>query len=493
MKDGMLLMIDRALKISGPFEGILGLGIPKVPMQPGVAGVPTTPDASGPVSTPTGPEPPGAVGSLPKPGEGMPPEIEDILGHIISEASEAAGIAGITDIIGNMVGEGGIPGVVNTSSQPASRTGGPINTLLRKAIVKTEDNATENTTENTTIDDAENMRPPPLGFLEQSGDARFSMCFNRGRNGVLRIGATPATQVHGSCGTAHWGVAMEGISLGANSTDDVSSLVACKPEQLRKGQDSPCGAIPDSGTTLFMGPKAHVKSIMEGICDKWDRCRQNYTKFKEAEAMAAGAMVKNYGVNPYEDMTLGRHQVFQMLLADCGRWMTNEESLNELPPVHFHIVGTSGTKQVLKIPAKTYVMEMEAQSASTLGFSSDIIDTDGSGNESIPVNPSLGKAAHGKAGRAETVCRPAFGPMEYPTAKNGPVWILGTGLFYEYVVGYNMETTPPSMSFTSQSEQPCGSCASNARLAADEESTLWRPLMVTSKPRMPTLPRQGEL
>ena len=53
------------------------------------------------------------------------------------------------------------------------------------------------------------------------------------------------------------------------------------------------------------------------------------------------------------------------------------------------------------------------------------------------------------------VCRPAFGAMDYQTEQNGPVWILGLPIFYEYVVGYDMEAKPPAISFSSGL---CGSC-----------------------------------
>lgn len=38
-----------------------------------------------------------------------------------------------------------------------------------------------------------------------------------------------------------------------------------------------------------------------------------------------------------------------------------------------------------------------------------------------------------------SVCAPAFGPLNYPTKKNGPVWIMGLPLFFAYTVGYDVE------------------------------------------------------
>ena len=34
------------------------------------------------------------------------------------------------------------------------------------------------------------------------------------------------------------------------------------------------------------------------------------------------------------------------------------------------------------------------------------------------------------------VCMPFFGEFDYDTAMNGPIWIMGTPLFYEYQVHY---------------------------------------------------------
>lgn len=36
----------------------------------------------------------------------------------------------------------------------------------------------------------------------------------------------------------------------------------------------------------------------------------------------------------------------------------------------------------------------------------------------------------------QVACLPFFGEYEYVTAQNGPVWILGSAIFYDYVVQY---------------------------------------------------------
>jgi len=109
----------------------------------------------------------------------------------------------------------------------------------------------------------------------------------------------------------------------------------------------------------------------------------------------------------------------------------------------------------------------------------------------IPVDRSSNATSKGK------VCLPAFGTMDYNTRANGPVWILGTPLFYQFVVGYDVSTNPPSISFSDQTKTPCGTCGH----AADPKVQLWavpedeaeeaklgpRGIFVDQRPRMPRI------
>lgn len=434
MKDGILLMTDRALDIQGPFEGILGLGLPQ---SKETAVEPEMRSEGGSGAMPAGIEDimkqimgqMGGSGS----GEPMPPGIEDVMKQIAGQIAAGAAGAG---------GQG--PPVIDTMSRNSTQDG------LRGAKKY------------------KRSRPMPKGFLEQGENGQFSMCFNSGGNGVLRIGTTPSPQRHGSFGTEHWGVGLEGVSVG----DADIRLGFCRPENLSEGQVTPCGGIPDSGTTLFMAPAQHIGLLLEGVCDNWDRCKTNHTKLVEATQMAGDVMTKQYGINPYSDAQVSKADVLQMLLMDCSAWLTEERGLDELPPIHFHVSGTNGTTQTLSIPSRSYIMEMTAQDArSTLGL------LQGVGSQ-IPMN----------VGNGTRVCQPAFGTMEYPTSKNGPVWIMGTSLFYEYMVGYDMAASPPTISFTSQAEEPCGSCSAVTNLAAGARSQQARrsPLQIHGVPRVPT-------
>merc|ERR1740121_3493965 len=120
----------------------------------------------------------------------------------------------------------------------------------------------------------------------------------------------------------------------------------------------PCGAIPDSGTTTIMGPADQVLKLMEGICDGWDRCRKNYTAMVDATTAAENDMKKIYGFNPFNlKSAIKKTDILQAVLADCESWMDEQVGLSELPPLHFHVQGSNGTKQTLSIPGHLYIME----------------------------------------------------------------------------------------------------------------------------------------
>jgi len=263
----------------------------------------------------------------------------------------------------------------------------------------------------------------------------------------------------------------------------VGEVLFCHDKNMTENQRSPCGAIPDSGTTMLMGPKEHIGSLLEGICDGWDRCRQNFTRLEEAVAIASEAVTSHYGMNPFGITgAMSKSDVLRLLLMDCDSW--GEGGVDELPDLHFHVRGSDGSTQALKIPGHMYVMEVagdEAESALKL--------LEGIG--SIPADTSLAKSKN-------KVCTPMFGEMDYKTASNGPVWILGTPIFYEYVIGYDMKTSPPAMSFTSQSERPCGSCKGTptVNLAMAEETTRHTsrsPRRISGPPRVPQIDRTRPL
>jgi len=273
-------------------------------------------------------------------------------------------------------------------------------------------------------------------------------------------------------GTAHWGVDFRGISVGNATAPPVNF---CRSSQMVKGQASPCGAIPDSGTTLMMGPAEQISLLLDDICDRWPRCRSNFTRLLEAEEAASKVLQDGYGVTPFDMRALNKSDVLQLLLQDCDRWMTEEVGTDGMPDLHFHIRGSNSTRQALKIPPHAYLVEYVGDNAAASAYK--LLE----GVGTIPTDP---RATRG----AKKVCAPAFGVMDYDTRANGPVWILGTPLFYEYVVGYDMEMSPPGMSFTSQSEQPCGSCKGTPAVnLATTRHTPRSPRRIFGPPRVPQI------
>jgi len=273
------------------------------------------------------------------------------------------------------------------------------------------------------------------GFLQTAGIPRFSMCFNGGgEDGVLRMGPEKPSLQLGSVGQVHWGLDFRGISVVAAKAPAASaSFLAtspeaagagaelranfCDPTKLEPGQETACGAIPDSGTTLMMGPAEHLVSLFGLICESWPKC-------KAAAAEQAVPGVK----------------VIQDLLMDCESWM-EKEGLDDLPTLNFHLAGSEGKEQTLTLSPNAYIMEMIQEEVKYVKKSlAGVFDF-------MSEQPT---------GKMVKVCGPAFGKQVYNTKKNGPVWILGTPIFYEYQVVYDMEATPPAISF---SDQACGDCS----------------------------------
>jgi len=405
MQDGLLLMTDHALNFGGSFEGILGLGLP---------------------------EPSKLAHKAAHSGSNSKKEaLRKILKKIMHDPSQNDTLPSSEDPV--YVGRehhGALPRLSNSSEE-----------IQRVA------------------------QYGPKGFMEQANVGRFSMCFNYGENGVLRLGNAPKPKEHGSIGTYHWGLDFRGVSVG----DASQHLDFCSPKTMLPGQKTPCGAIPDSGTTLIMGPTEQVYGLLSGICDQWPRCRRNHTALVESVASAKRAVEKQYGIDPFDislSLNTSKAQVMKLLLLDCETWLDEANGLSELPPVHFHVVGSNGTTQSLAIPPEAYIIESELQHAKHAG------------------KLVWGSHRH----RQSKVCSPAFSDMEYNTQNNGPVWILGTPFFYEFTVGYNMFSQPPTISFTPAKAEPCGSCGKPAGLVgtAAQRGALNRPRWVPGPARLPT-------
>lgn len=277
----------------------------------------------------------------------------------------------------------------------------------------------------------EDYEPPE--FLPEADISRFSMCFNNGASGALRLGTKDTIDMHdslGSFGQVHWGIGLTGIFVGKTKMQ----LDVCRPDYdggpaIPDGQATVCGAIPDSGTTAIMAPESSLEVLFEGICDEWDRCRKAAKELK-----------------------MNKAQAFVDVLADCGSWLEdgNSEGLSELPPLHFRVQGSRhGQIQDLELAGWFYVFE-------TVEDQYELV------SEHFRAFAPRAKSGHRRTGSRKT-CAPAFGVMDMPTKTNGDAWILGTSFFYAYTVHYDLAQA--MMSF--EDDKPCGSCSDGATLVSE--------------------------
>lgn len=274
------------------------------------------------------------------------------------------------------------------------------------------------------------------------------MCFNdEGKDGALHLGQAKVNDSLTSVGTVHWGLSFEGITIGNES----ARVKMCLPESKKEGQKSACGAIPDSGTTLFMGPQEHMVKLFESICDHWERCRT---------AVSTGLHEK-------------KAEIATLLLSQCGEWMTEDGGLDELPILHFQLAGQNGKKKTLSLDGAAYVMETMQPEVKL-----------------VPKNiMGLPLQVPQKTGKKTKVCSPAFGTMEMNTKDHGPVWILGSPIFYEYTVGYDLDESNPAISFIESKSNPCGCQKESALVSKVNQTTKHvarQPRTLYGPPRVPT-------
>jgi hypothetical protein len=256
-------------------------------------------------------------------------------------------------------------------------------------------------------------------FMVRAGVQRFSLCFNDGGSpGAMKLGIGSLSGALSNIGQFHWGLGLKGVKAGTND-----ALVICG--------DTPCAAIPDSGTTFMMGPAAQIRSIFDGLCDEWPRCRQE--------------MENKTGI--------AKSSVFTGLLRDCSSWLSDasQESINEVPAVKLILSDGAGHSQEVELTAWAYITETTHSEYET--HFKHLLDF-------IPTALSVDVGTDDTASDAR-VCVPSFGVNDYTSANNGPIWILGTPLFFEYTVNYDMGSgdSRGKMSF---SKQPCQTCSGSS-------------------------------
>jgi len=261
-------------------------------------------------------------------------------------------------------------------------------------------------------------------FLEQAKVDRFSMCFRDGaQTGALRLGGSMLSSPIQNIGKLHWGLNFQGLSVGEHGTSAPTETIFCGPETIKQGMETPCGIIPDSGTTFLLGPKEQISSLEAGICSKWERCQTHSRGMPSSLA-------------------------FRLLLRQCGDWLTEEKGLLEIPSFFFHVKSGDGKPEAFELTAWSWVTETSIR---------------------------------GWDGSIKKACVPSFEKQDYFTQNNGPVWIFGHPLFYEYNVGYDMSTK--QISLQKGKCEPCSAEGGPVSLS-DKGGRRW-PRVARGEPRIP--------
>lgn len=310
------------------------------------------------------------------------------------------------------------------------------------------------------------------GFLQEAGLTRFSICFQDSSDtpdGTLRVDIPALTNPLGSVGTKHWGLDFRGISVGGVQ----APVKFCKDSELKDGQATPCGAIPDSGTTLILGPTEHLVKLYDEICDSWPRC-------------------KNLWSDSVTALGIGKSDLVEAILANCSSWMNgSQEGLDELPELNFKLRGAEGTDQILSFKGSQYVESGDLDVPN--------VPESLASRKTLKQEPYLSFLRRHRPSLLENrqgqyVCLPALGAVDYNTETNGPVWILGTPLFYAFEVSFESGTHPPSIQMGQGSCTSCaGSMAEAPSSKAHQERPNRHPRRIRGEVRAPTIPLTGPL
>jgi hypothetical protein len=271
-------------------------------------------------------------------------------------------------------------------------------------------------------------------FTKVAGINTYTLCFNADTQpGVIKMNAGALANPMTNIGQVHWGLDLQGMSVGNESVP----VIFCDPATKLSNMTTACAAIPDSGTTMMIGPKEQVKKLQEAICDHWPRCKQIQLNFPQVPKV----------------------DILAELLFNCSDWLNeSSDELSSMPPIYVTLAGAEGIPQKVKLPASAYILETEQEL-----FKRVIVKMNGK----LPVAVQI------DTGIQKKVCVPAFNAEDvaYNTVLNGPVWILGTPLFYSHTIGYDIGVVPPKISVEST---PCMECG-GSQLKSRETGTLVSP------------------
>jgi len=269
-------------------------------------------------------------------------------------------------------------------------------------------------------------------FMEEAGVLRYALCYTPNAGAMWMNPSMPTSEAISTLPGSHWALHLEGLSAGTVA----SSLCT---------ESAPCTVIPDSGTTGIAVPEGHMNALFGTLCDAWPAC---------VEAARTGSE---------------KSRSFFTLIYGCDEWM-GENGLDELPPLNFLVKGADGRPQTLTLPAWAYVEERIATGDS------------GAWEGMFAQFDFPGRAHHGAPG--SRVCWPAFREWSPPSESDmeDTPWILGTSLFYEYAVHFDISTTPASLAFESNDCGSCGGSQANLQASFGGDSHGARPLRRLDRP-----------
>mmetsp|Transcript_64578 Transcript_64578/g.114880 ORF Transcript_64578/g.114880 Transcript_64578/m.114880 type:complete len:554 (-) Transcript_64578:158-1819(-) len=271
-------------------------------------------------------------------------------------------------------------------------------------------------------------------FMVEAGISRFSLCFNGNIPGTLRMNMPPLENPMTNIGRIHWGLDLQGMSVGSSS----APVLFCDPSNKMSFMESACGAIPDSGTTLMEGPTEQINVLFAELCDAWPRCSR-----MEEES---GGMLKR--------------DVFLQLISDCADWLDeSDEGIYEVPSVMVHLAGAEGVKQIAELTAWSWVVETDLPMLEQYKERNAFTDRRGHSRRGNFIQKTT----------SDYYCMPMFASQDYVTDVNGPVWILGSPLFYDNTVSFDIGVSPVAIGIR---PGPCYGCQPSLLASSDKKKPL---------------------
>eukprot|EP00933_Yihiella_yeosuensis_P060455 TRINITY_DN63219_c0_g1_i1.p1 TRINITY_DN63219_c0_g1~~TRINITY_DN63219_c0_g1_i1.p1 ORF type:complete len:632 (-),score=131.19 TRINITY_DN63219_c0_g1_i1:97-1992(-) len=371
----------------------------------------------------------------------------------------------------------------------------------------------------------------PKGFLQAAGVSRFSMCFNRGADGVMDLNTKKQKDPIATNGDWHWSLGFHGISVG--SKDNKPPM--CHRSTMNKmlGERTPCSLIVDSGTTLMTGPRSGIASLFNELCARWPRCvkakaaakkklEKMLKAIKKIKNAVSDASQKRAQVNSAETRLSESESESEDVDSEIEDFVDrftnsyvsqtsedeffssiqraherpdelNEESANETRP---RSMAASLPPSVASFQGFVVFQALLQDCHSWMGKGNDV-------NKEVPplyfnVGGNDGKRRvlemKGNSYISTTtrqvyevskkkllgfipklvkkevkVCIPAFNVLNYHTKKAGDVWIFGGPAFYDWQVHYDGSAKPPTIAF---SNSPCGKCVDGKHVEKSEVGLL---------------------